>query len=336
MQTRVLTIETPETFERALSAAAELLKQGEVVAVPTETVYGLAANAFSAAAVRKIYQVKGRPAANPIIVHIASLDMALECVQGWPEPARILARLFWPGPLTMVLPKSAAIPSVVTAGGRTVGVRWPLHPFMQELIRRCGFPLAAPSANQATQLSPTTADHVQQSLGGKIPLIIDAGAANVGIESTVVDLSESSVRVLRPGMISAAQIETALGQRLRPAPDPTGALKSPGLLRKHYSPRARLHIIRWRDDQELSEAARATAAPFDRIAVLAHDKVPQLATFKRVAVIPFDPEAYARALYHELHQADAAGVELILVEMPPPGPAWDGIRDRLSRASADG
>jgi L-threonylcarbamoyladenylate synthase len=171
----VLSTHTAALFQVAVKRAAELLRAGEVVALPTETVYGLAANALDARAVARIFEIKGRPANNPIIVHVASLEMARRCVANWPAAAEKLARAFWPGPLTLVLPRANEIPDIVTASGQTVGVRWPSHPFIQAVIRECGFPLAAPSANPSNQISPTNADHVSKGLGGKIPLIVDGG-----------------------------------------------------------------------------------------------------------------------------------------------------------------
>ena len=179
----------------------ELLLSGEVVALPTETVYGLAANALDKKAVAKIFQIKGRPANNPIIVHIASVEMAKRCVANWPANAEKLAKAFWPGPLTLVLPRAKEIPGIVTAGGATVGVRWPSHPFIQAVIRECGFPLAVPSANLSGCVSPTNAGHVRKQLGGKICLIVDGGQSQVGIESAVFDLTVSPPQILRPGMI---------------------------------------------------------------------------------------------------------------------------------------
>jgi L-threonylcarbamoyladenylate synthase len=336
MAAEVLKIETPQDFAGAVARAAEMLQRGEIVAVPTETVYGLAANALNEMAVRQIYAVKGRPSANPIIVHIASIEMAKKCAVVWPETANVLARAFWPGPLTMVLPKADAIPPIVTAGGTTVGIRWPAHPFMQELIRRCDFPLAAPSANVANALSPTSANHVLKMLGAKIPLIVDAGASNVGIESTVLDLSVDPPCVLRAGMISASQIAGALGRSISQNKTESGTLKSPGQLWKHYAPKARLVIRKWRDDAELSTIISEFAIPPQKISLIAHERIPHGIPFGRVAIIPHDPEAYARALYAELHHCDQLGASLILVEELPSGDEWAGIRDRLQRASALG
>ena len=332
--TRVITIDTPPRFDEALEIARELLQKGELAAVPTETVYGLAANALDEGAVRRIYEAKGRPAENPVIVHVGSLEQARACVANWPPAADTLARAFWPGPLTLVLERSERIPDIVTAGGETVGIRWPSHPFMLQLIRRCGFPLAAPSANPANQISPTTAAHVLQGLSGRIPLIVDAGPSPVGIESTVVDVSSGRVRILRPGMISAEQIRAATGQVAPLSGPENGPLKSPGLLKKHYAPRGRVMLAEWAGDADLRARLSATGVSADRIHVIAHAVIPSAAGLGRVSVIPNDAEAYARALYAELHTSDEQGAELIVIENPPSTSEWAGIRDRLTRASA--
>ena len=213
LHAEILPTHTAALFAAAVRRAAEALRAGEVVALPTETVYGLAANALDAAAVEKIFQIKGRPALNPVIVHVAGLEMARRCVGEWPAAAERLAASFWPGPLTLVLPRAREIPGIVTAGGTTVGVRWPGHPFIQAVIRECGFPLAAPSANPSNQISPTNAEHVRKALGGKIGLIVDGGQSQVGIESTVLDVTVSPPRVLRPGMIHEESLRAALGER---------------------------------------------------------------------------------------------------------------------------
>ena len=211
MPAEVLPVHTPALFKQAVARASCLLRHGHVVALPTETVYGLAANAWDPHAVRQIFAIKQRPAHNPVIVHVADADVAHACAREWPALAARLARAFWPGPLTLVVPRSNRIPDVVTAGGPTVGLRWPFHPIMQAVIRECGFPLAAPSANPANALSPTTAQHVASSLGHAIPLLVDGGESNVGIESTVVDVTGPAPRILRPGMISSDDIARACG-----------------------------------------------------------------------------------------------------------------------------
>jgi L-threonylcarbamoyladenylate synthase len=336
MVTRLLTVETPAQFEVAVSAAAELLSKGEVVALPTETVYGLGANAFSESAVKLIYEIKGRPSHNPVIVHVASLESARLCVAHWPAEASALARQFWPGALTLVLPKSSKIPAAVSAGGPTVAIRWPSHPFIQEVIKRCEFPIAAPSANLSNQVSPTTAEHVMIGLKNKIPLIVDAGPSSVGIESTVIDLVSKPPRVLRPGMISSAQLKSILPTiEVTPHGPADLQLRSPGLLKKHYAPHARLKLLSWGSDDELLLAVRRENIHSTQIHVIAYEQIPLSVPFGRVSVIPHDPEAYARALYAELHQSDLLGAALVVVEEPPHTPAWEGIRDRLTRASAE-
>jgi L-threonylcarbamoyladenylate synthase len=324
--------DTPQLFEQAIKRAAQLLRGGEVVGLPTETVYGLAANAFDESAVARIFDIKGRPAHNPIIVHIASLEMARSCVADWPELAEKLARAFWPGPLTMVLPRSERIPSIVAAGGETVGIRWPSHPLAQALIRECGFPLAAPSANLSNQLSPTVAEHVVKSLGDRVPMIIDGGPCQVGIESTVLDLTVLPPRVLRPGIIHDEALASVTGRLAKRDPDAGRSVKSPGMLPKHYAPRARLIMRHWRDDCDLRDqlAGRSLAGCH----ILAHSVIPSAEGFGRVSVIPHDAEAFARALYAELHRCDELGAELIVVESLPKTNEWRSIADRLKRASA--
>lgn len=329
----ILSAHTPALFDAAVARAAELLRAGEVVALPTETVYGLAANALNPAAVRRIYEVKGRPAHNPIIVHVTGREMARGCVSNWPAIADRLAISFWPGPLTLVLPRSSSIPDDVTAGGQTVGVRAPSHPLFQAVIRACGFPLAAPSANPANQVSPTNAEHVQQSLGDRISLIVDGGQSQVGIESTVLDISAAPPRLLRPGMIHEESLLAVTGQLASGQAD-SSALRSPGLLKKHYSPRARLVILTWRDENELRAQLTKSGDPLHRTFVIAHSHIPTQGGFAGVSVIPHDAEAFARALYSELHRCDAANPALIVVEGVPTAPEWRGVADRLMRAAA--
>jgi len=330
----VLPTHTPALFAAAVARAAARLRAGNVVALPTETVYGLAANALDAEAVARIYEIKGRPARNPIIVHVAGLELARRCVADWPEHAGRLAQAFWPGPLTLVLPKAAEIPGIVTAGGDTVGVRWPSHPFMQAVIRECGFPLAAPSANRSNQLSPTNAGHVAGQLGDRVPLIVDGGQAQVGIESTVIDLATQPPRVLRPGTIHEESLAAVLGELGVKSSDPE-TLRSPGLLRKHYAPKAKLLVCSWRDAADLRAQLAARHAAPARTHVIAHTRIPAGAGFGGVSVIPHDAEAYARALYAELHRCDEAGAAWIVAEALPAGIEWRAIADRLNRAVAD-
>jgi L-threonylcarbamoyladenylate synthase len=333
----ILSTHTPELFQKAVRRAAELLRAGEVVALPTETVYGLAANALDENAVAKIFQVKGRPANNPIIVHVVSNEMAKRCAKDFPAIAEKLSKSFWPGPLTIVLPRSEKIPEIVTAGGNTVGIRWPSHPFIQAVIRECDFPLAAPSANLSNHISPTNAEHVRTQLGGKIPLIVDGGQSQVGIESTVLDLTVSPPRILRPGMIHAESLTAVCGQVQGPkskVQNQETALRSPGLLEKHYSPKAKLLVLNWRDDSNLLKQIHNSQFAIRNCFVIAHTHIPSGEHFTDVSVMPHDAEAFARAIYAELHRCDAAGAELIVVEAPPDSPEWSGIADRLRRAAA--
>ncbi|MDX2152630.1 MAG: L-threonylcarbamoyladenylate synthase [Bryobacteraceae bacterium] len=299
--------------------AAELVRQGRLVAFPTETVYGLGANALDAAAVERIYAAKGRPAGSPLIVHAASLEQARELVAEWPAEADALARRFWPGPLTLVLPKRACIPDRVTAGLPTVGLRVPSHPVALELIRLAGVPIAAPSANPFTRLSPTTAEHVRRGLGAVADAVLDGGAAAVGIESTVLSLLPKP-RLLRPGMIGAREIEEIIGP-LQPAALASDAHPSPGMHPVHYSPATPLYLVR----------NGITAG--GRVAAVWHRTPPSPGVARSVR-LPDDPAEYAAALYGTLHELDAEGFDAILVEAPPEDPAWAAIRDRLERASS--
>jgi L-threonylcarbamoyladenylate synthase len=340
---------TSALFAEAVERAAELLRAGQLVALPTETVYGLAANAWNAAAVARIYEVKGRPAHNPIIVHVAGLELARDCVAVWPPVAGKLAAAFWPGPLSLVLPRSPRIPDIVTAGGPTVGVRWPSHPFIQAVIRACGFPLAAPSANPANQVSPTNAAHVRKAFDGQIPLIVDGGPSQVGLESTVLDLASAPPRLLRPGMIHAESLLAVMGVAsalcadgsvpnvesalYADGPPDRHILRSPGMLPKHYSPKAKLVILSWHDQAGLASQLQLLHFPAEKTCIITHSQIPLSGKLGRVSVLPHDAAAFARALYAELHQCDESGAALIVVEAPPPHPAWRAIADRLSRAS---
>jgi L-threonylcarbamoyladenylate synthase len=330
----ILSTHTPGLFHCAVFRATSLLRAGNVVALPTETVYGLAANALDSQTVSRIFEIKGRPAHNPIIVHVANFEMAQSCVSHWPPIAEKLARAFWPGPLTLVLPRSREIPDIVTAGGPTVGVRWPSHPFIQAVIRECGFPLAAPSANLSNELSPTNAEHVQKSLGNKIPLIVDGGQSQVGIESTVLDLTASPPRLLRPGMIHEQALLAVTGELTLGFGDSEEILKSPGQLQRHYSPRAKLVVCSWQNEEGLKSQIPNRKSQISKFHVIAHTHIPSGHGFARVSVIPHDPEAFARALYAELHQCDDAGADVIIVEAVPETDEWRAIADRLKRAAS--
>jgi len=299
-----------------LHRAAALLREGKLVAFPTETVYGLGANALDAHAVEKIFRVKGRPSTSPVIVHIESREAAPAFVVNWPADAEKLAREFWPGPLTLVVPKRECIPDIVTAGLPSVGLRVPANPFALALLVDAGVPIAAPSANRFTELSPTTAEHVRKSLGNDVDLILDGGPTQVGIESTVLSLAGPKPTLLRPGMVSKEQIEQVIGKIEIAATPPDGAHPSPGMHPRHYSPRTPLTLY-------LPTTGRGAYLWRTRPAGSAQS-----------VHMPAEPAAYAAALYETLHRLDEEHLEWIAVEPLPDEPGWAAIRDRLMRASS--
>jgi L-threonylcarbamoyladenylate synthase len=294
-----------------ISRAAKLLREGGLVAFPTETVYGLGANALDECAVQKIFTAKGRPSTNPVIVHVTNIEQVHGLVAEWPELAERLAAAFWPGPLTLVLPKQDEVPEVVTAGGPTVAIRWPKHAIASALISETGVPLAAPSANRSTELSPTTAEHVLASLNGRIDAILDGGPCLGGIESTVVEVSDA-VRILRPGLISRRDLERVVGEVVVDS-QPHSIAKSPGQMSKHYCPRTPLI---------LAETPSELAGLLEQLAGL------------KVTVLPnWDtPTEAANRLYATLHELDAQGYDRLVLQLPPDEPEWAGVRDRLRRA----
>lgn len=316
-----------------LTRAANLLRAGELVAFPTETVYGLGANALDAGAVAKIYGAKGRPSYNPLIVHVADMDAAMALVTSWPELASRLVQRWWPGPLTLVLPKAPSIPDLVTAGLPTVALRVPSHPVALALLRAVGLPLAAPSANRSGEVSPTTAQHVARSLGGRVPLILDAGPTTVGIESTVIDLSGSAPVLLRPGIISREELARVTGPiaLAQSALDFGAARASPGMLDRHYAPTAQLLLFESAEDQATLAAIAAARHSNGRVGALTRRLV--IEGMDLLQQLPQGPVAYARELYGALHRMDEAGATLILVERPPADSDWDAVRDRLERAA---
>jgi L-threonylcarbamoyladenylate synthase len=308
--------------------AARLLRAGRLVAFPTETVYGLGANALDAEAVARIYAVKRRPATSPLIVHVASIEMAESLVANWPEIADRLARRFWPGPLTLVLDKQLdkqpVIPAIVTANLPTVGLRMPAHPIALALIRAAGVPLAAPSANRFTQLSPTTAEHVRRSLGSDVDLILDGGPCQVGIESTVLSLAESGPILLRPGGISRTELEAIAGPVASAQEVQAEAHPAPGLHPRHYSPRTVLYLV-----------SKGKLPAQGQGIYLQHASPPNRPEIKTIQM-PTAAADYAAALYEKLHEADTANVDWIAVDLPPNAPEWEAVQDRLRRAASNG
>jgi L-threonylcarbamoyladenylate synthase len=309
----------PTTFptKEEIDRAAGIIRSGGLVAFPTETVYGLGANALDARAVERIYIAKGRPATSPLIVHVNSIAMAKSIVMDWPEQAALLAREFWPGPLTLVLPKRNIIPDNVTAGLPTVGVRMPSHPIALQLIESAGVPLAAPSANRFTKLSPTEARHVRESLGEAVDCILDGGPTQVGIESTVLSLVGGTIQLLRPGMVTAGQIERVVGPIATTPIEADGAHPSPGMHLKHYSPATKLLIGR--------------QLPQGRVAYLWWKEGRQCTMPVRM---PDDPVRYAHEIYGLLHKLDSENLDYIVIEPLPETEQWAGIHDRLSRAGS--
>lgn len=323
----------------SVEEAAERLRRGGLVAVPTETVYGLAALASDADAVARVFAAKGRPAGNPLIVHVSSVEMARGVVSAWPEEAGALARAFWPGPLTMVLPKADGVPDAVTGGGVTVGVRMPDHPLTLALIERVGA-LVAPSANVSGGVSPTNAGDARLAMGDPELAVVDGGACERGIESTVVWVAGGEVRVLREGGIGAARLAAVIGRGVvvdrgenegDPARrgGPPGTALSPGRMERHYAPETRTVLF----ERGGWSAARAQCA--GRCAVVWVGGADGRMDGDIVFELPADAAGYARGLYAALRRADEARCGVILVERPGgEGELWDAVRDRLRRACA--
>lgn len=316
---------------QVMAAAAEVIRRGGLVAFPTETVYGLGANALDSAAVLGIFAAKGRPSYNPIIAHVASVEQARSLVTKWPVSADRLAAAFWPGPLTLVLPRAAHVPLALTAGRDSVAVRMPSHPVALALIRAADCPIAAPSANRFTEVSPTTADHVERGLGARVDMILDGGATQVGIESTVVDLSGDVPLLLRPGTLSRDAIERVLGAPLHdpaPATHAEEARPAPGMIERHYAPRARLVLVP--ADAMAACLARAVAQK-QRAGAIVRSAIVVGAT--PLIQLPADAAGYAHGLYAALHAADDSACDVICVELPPDTGEWAGVSDRLRRAA---
>jgi len=317
-------------FDRAV----ELLRAGELVAFPTETVYGLGADASNPAAVAKIFAAKGRPANHPLIVHLAGHDAVDHWADQVPAVAWELMETFWPGPLTLILRKQAWVPDAVTGGQDTVGLRVPGHPVALELLRRFAAVagehagIAAPSANRFGRISPTTAAHVREELGDRVSLILDGGPCKVGIESTIVDCSGGEPVVLRPGHISPAHLEAVFGRRL-PILTASGAPRVSGSLAAHYAPQTPMRLVA---SERLLAFLNAQRHKGDRCGVIAHSQPPQAGMPHLWKLLAADPVGYAHDLYAALREMDHAGVALIAVEALPETAEWAAVADRLRRA----
>ena len=328
--TPIIAIDAVTPDPQILRTAAEILHAGGLVAFPTETVYGLGANALDQDAVRKIFDAKGRPAGNPLIVHVNGDAMLRQVVADWPPRAQLLAENFWPGPLTLVLSKGKSVPDIVTAGGTTIAVRSPGHPVALGLIREAGVPLAAPSANRSGEISPTRAEHVRAGLDGRIDLILDGGPTANGIESTVLDLMTDPPTLLRPGPVSIARLEAVIGPIRKNREASTGPLPSPGLMPRHYAPLTPVELHTSRASLESrAEELRHRGGKIGKM-TLGTELIADLAH----VTMPVAAEVYAEQLYGVLHQLDALGLDRILIELPPQGDEWLAVHDRLSRAAA--
>jgi L-threonylcarbamoyladenylate synthase len=310
-----------------LAQALAALRRGEVIGLPTETVYGLAADAGNAEAVRRIFEIKGRPADHPLIVHIAgTAQLPLFC-RAVPAQAQALAEAFWPGPLTLILPRAPGVPDAVTGGQDSVGLRCPAHPLALELLREFGGGLAAPSANRFGHISPTSAAHVRAEFGDAVPIVLDGGDCEVGIESTIVDLASDRPRILRPGRISREQVAQVLAEAVEDAPG-ADSPRASGTLEAHYAPRTPLLLL---TREAMEREAVQQRALGQRVALLAIDALP--AGFAGQA-LPAQAQGYAHGLYAALRTLDASGAHLLLVQRPPEGRDWLAVNDRLRRAAA--
>ncbi len=325
----------PAATDAALDRAVTILRRGGLVVMPTETVYGLAADALDEEAVDGIFRAKGRPASNPLIVHVADEAMARSLASDWPPAAAAITAAFWPGPATIVVPRAACVPSIVTAGGETVALRCPAHPLARRLIERADMPLAAPSANRSERLSPTTAHHVLESLGHRVELILDGGPCERGIESTVIDCTASPLRILRPGPLDRVAIEAVVGE-VQWAGDGAGGatIRSPGQHQRHYCPQTPLELP---SDPPARVAALLAAGQRVGWLVLASgDAARALASSKDLVAVPMpsDPVGYARCLYATLHALDQRQLDCIAVDLLPAADGWRAVRDRLARAAS--
>ena len=305
--------------------AVQRLRAGALVAFPTETVYGLGADATSSSAVERIYLAKGRPSTNPLIVHVADVARAKRYARQWPDKADLLAQRFWPGPLTLVVPKVDLIVDEATAGLKTVALRVPDHPLALELLDAFDGAVAAPSANRSTHVSPTTAQHVRDELGDAVDMVLDGGPCRVGIESTVLDLSVEKATILRPGDVSRAQIEALIGAvgEFKGSVQRDAAAASPGQHEVHYAPSTPAY--------RFEPMARPAMGGSDAAVLLG--KGGELRLDGRIAMMPANAAEYARQLYAVLRRLDGVGAPRILVEIPPDTPEWAAVRDRLLRAT---
>jgi L-threonylcarbamoyladenylate synthase len=319
----------PPVDAEAVARAVEVLRRGGLVALPTETVYGLAADATNEVAIRSVFAAKGRPTDHPLIVHVLDAASVPRWASDVPPAAHDLMAAFWPGPLTLVLRRHPAVSDLITGGQPTIALRSPAHPWARAVLQAFGGALAAPSANSFGRVSPTTADHVRADLGvkpaGAVDWVLDGGPCPVGIESTIVDLSAGAPRLLRPGAIAREAVEQALGVQLGDAGEE--APRAPGRLEQHYAPQTPLELL------SHDEFVARLPGVRGRTVVLGQGMPPRLPAHVEWFVAPAEADAYASALYAWLHRLDAVGADRIWVLRPPQTPAWEAVNDRLRRAA---
>jgi L-threonylcarbamoyladenylate synthase len=321
----------PGSDVAAIAQAAQALRAGELVGIPTETVYGLAADADNEAAVAQIFAAKGRPTDHPLIVHVASSAQVARYAAQVPDFAQRLIDAFWPGPLTLILPRRPGVAAAAAGGQDSIGLRCPSHPVAQALLRACGLGLAAPSANRFGRVSPTTAAHVQAELGTAL-LVLDGGPCPVGIESTLVDCTRGAPVVLRPGQITREQLQEACGRSVgQPAEPDAAAPRASGTLESHYAPQARVRLMQ---ADELAQRVQALGTLANNLALWSRQPPPQLGAGVLWRAQPPRAQDAARELFATLRELDLHGVQQIWVELPPETPDWEGVRDRLKRAAA--
>ena len=342
MRTERIPVEPP-----SIARAAEILRAGGLVAFPTETVYGLGARADDESAVRRIFEAKGRPPGNPLIVHVRGAAEAAAIAAEWSPEAERLAAAFWPGPLTLVVTRRPGrVADAVTAGGPTVALRVPAHPIARAILDACGLPIAAPSANRSTSISPTTAEHVLKSLDGRIDAVIDGGATGYGIESTIVDITSLPANLLRQGAVAEADIAAIV-----PVIDRSGGevssgerARAPGMHARHYAPRARVVLAAPGEAASEAKTARSQrgAKKVGAIGIEGSADAAELAALSKgadplcawIEILPVAAPGYAAGLYAALHRIDDAGCDWLIIAGVPGAPAWAAVRDRLRRASA--
>lgn len=315
----------------AVAHAAALLRDGGVVAFPTETVYGLGADADNSAAVRRIFSIKGRPVDHPLIVHLANANMIDRWAREVPDTALLLAERFWPGPLTIVLRRTSKVSDLVTGGLDTVGIRVPAHPVAQALLRAFQGGIAAPSANRFGRISPTCAGHVREELGSAPDLILDGGDCQVGLESTIISLAGDRPILLRPGGISLTELRDVVGEEVALLKQPDLSLRAPGSHASHYSPLTPASVV---STEDLPTVAGCQAEAGHNIAILClTETVPKICPAAKCLLMPDEPSAYGRLLYASLRRLDSGTFNRILIEAPPDTEPWRAVNDRLQRAS---